>query len=102
MNAPDVTEQPTAMPAVGCSAGLADEWTSYQPTRAREKTFYDIKLRNGEVVECCYPNGNSWHPMHPNKRSGHTRLPDYRVLEIRKCQHPMDIADESSANDQAQ
>jgi len=68
------------------------DWIPYQPRRAREKEFYDIKLRDGEIVECCWPNGIGWYPMHPEKRSKHCRIADYRVIAIRPVAvHPADF-----------
>ena len=99
MNAENSTSKQASAPAVALQPVVSCEWTNYQPNRAREKTFYDIKLRDGEIVECCYPNGVGWYPMHPHKPSGHGRIADYRVIQIRKCTHPMDMADsEQSAN----
>lgn len=69
---------------------VLNEWIEYQPDRARDKTFYDIMLRDGEIVECCYPNGTGWYPMHPDKSSKHGYLSDDQVIRIRRCKHPMD------------
>lgn len=63
-------------------------WIPYQPKRHREKEFYDIKLRNGDIVECCYPNGESWYPFKPGKYWD--TIKDYRVVEIRLCKHPLE------------
>ena len=63
-----------------------NNWTPYQPARARDKKHYDIMLRNGEVVECCWPNGIHWNPM---KASKHNHIADYRVTHIRLCAHPI-------------
>ena len=65
-----------------------NEWIAYQPKREREKEFHDIKLRDGEVVRCCWPNADAWTPME-GKREGET-IKDYRVTHIRRCRHPMD------------
>jgi hypothetical protein len=72
---------------------LPGEWEEYQPRRARDKEFYDIRLDNGDIVECCYPNGIGWYPMHPNKTSKYGRISDDNVLQIRLCMHPMDYPD---------
>lgn len=67
-----------------------NEWIEYQPKRERSKTFYDIMLQGGEIVECCYPNADCWYPMHPEKQSKYDRLLDSRVTHIRVCKHPED------------
>lgn len=69
-----------------------EPWTPYQPHRRREKEFHDIKLRDGTIVECCWPNGIHWTPMVKGPHS-HKRFADYRVSHIRKCKHPMDRDD---------
>lgn len=61
-------------------------WEEYQPRREREKEFYDIRLRDGEVVCCCYPNGIHWNPMLPSNNG--KLIADYRVTHIRFCQPP--------------
>jgi hypothetical protein len=96
----NATNSPQTPPGVGISDLLSGSWEQYQPKRARNKTFYDIKLRDGEIVECCWPNGIGWYPMHPNKSSRHHRIADYRVLEIRKCKHPCDMDDNEPDNSQ--
>jgi len=78
------------------------EWVPYQPDRNRDKEFYDIKLRDGTVVFCCYPNGVHWNHMHPSApppRGCNRPIADYRVEAIRRCQHPMDIGDDSPDSD---
>jgi hypothetical protein len=65
-----------------------NEWIVYQPLRTREKAFHDIKLRDGAVIECCWPNADAWTPM-DGKHSGKS-IKDYRVTHIRRCEHPMD------------
>ena len=49
-------------------------WNEYQPSHERDKEFYDIELRDGTIVFCCYPNGIHWNPwilkantLFPNK-----------------------------------
>lgn len=67
-----------------------EPWVAYQPHRQREKEYYDIKLRDGTVVECCYPNGVHWHPMFGcPKGVGQPPFADHRVIQIRKCRHPL-------------
>jgi hypothetical protein len=72
-----------------------EPWVSYQPHRQREKAFYDIRLRDGTVVECCWPNGVHWTPMKgpTPKKAGSGAIADYRVVQIRKCKSPMDRDD---------
>ena len=64
------------------------DWKNYQPKREREKAFYDIQLRDGTVVECCWPNDDAWTCMR-GPDSGKA-FKDYRVVAIRKASHPMD------------
>ena len=67
-----------------------EPWVNYQPRREREKEYYDIKLRDGTVVECCYPNGIHWHPMFGvPKKVGTVPIADYRVIQIRRCRNPL-------------
>ena len=66
-----------------------EPWINYQPQRQREKEFYDIKLRDGTVIEACWPNGVHWNPMFGvPKKVGTVPIADYRVVQIRKCKHP--------------
>jgi hypothetical protein len=68
-----------------------EPWTPYQPRRNREKEFYDIKLRDGTVIGCCWPNGTHWHPTNGvPKKAGKGPIADYRVIEIRRCNPPPD------------
>jgi hypothetical protein len=69
---------------------LQEPWQSYQPQRQREDAFYDIKLRDGTVVECCWPEGEHWHPMKKlvTKKAGKGSIADYRVIQIRGCKPP--------------
>lgn len=74
-------------------AGWDGLWVPYQPHRQRDKKFYDIKLRDGTIVECCWPNGLHFTPMGGQqipKKAGLPPYPDYRVIAIRLCKHPMD------------
>ena len=66
-------------------------WKEYQPARARDKTWYDIRLRDGTELICCYPNGVHWH--HPSCKS----IADYRVTHIRITQNPIDIIEERNS-----
>lgn len=66
-------------------------WKEYQPKREREKTFHDIKLRDGTVIACCWPNADAWTPLE-GRHAGKT-IKDYRVVAIRTCHHPMDEPD---------
>ena len=57
-------------------------WFTYQPDRHRDKMLYDLRLRNGEIVGRCYPNGEGWYPI--NVACKHKRIADYRVTHIRR------------------
>jgi len=86
------------------SQDLPGEWIPYQPKRERDKEYYDIKLRDGTVVPCCYPNGTHWTFMHPvfrPPRAYNGPVADYRVVAIRRCQSPVDIRHERSSRDSA-
>lgn len=66
-------------------------WVDYQPHRQRDKRFYDIKLRDGTIVEACWPNGVHFTPFGFKpvpKKAGRPPYPDYRVLQIRECDNP--------------
>lgn len=66
-------------------------WVDYQPHRQRDKRFYDIKLRDGTIVECCWPNGVHFTPFGFKpvpKKAGLPPYPDYRVIAIRECDNP--------------
>ncbi len=39
---------------------VQDEWKKYNPTDGYEKTMYDIKLFNGDIITHCWPNGGVW------------------------------------------
>jgi hypothetical protein len=75
-------------------------WVDYQPLRQREKEFYDIELRDGTIVMCCYPNGVHWNPWifgdryKVPKAAGKRSIPDYRVVRIRLT-HPSPFETES-------
>jgi len=60
-------------------------WIPYDGER--EKEFYDIKLKNGEVIECCWPNSYYWNTVliSPSKV-----YKDEEVEAIRTCQHPLE------------
>lgn len=47
----------------------------------RYKDYYDLRLKTGEIIQNCYPNGNSWFP-HSNKE-GRNQIKDEEVAEIR-------------------
>lgn len=66
-------------------------WIPYQPKREREKEFYDIMLRNGAIVECCWPNGVHFTQIDGEftRKAGKGPYADYRVTHIRRCVHPM-------------
>lgn len=64
-------------------------WIEYQPDRDRDKEIYDIELRNGTIVQGCYPNGVCWNPMYSHKYPtpkgiGKGSIADYRVVRIRR------------------
>jgi hypothetical protein len=64
-------------------------WVEYQPTRQRDKEFYDIELRDGTILLTCYPNGVHWNPWvferkDIPKAAGKGPIADYRVVRIRK------------------
>jgi len=72
-------------------------WIEYQPHRARDKEFYDIELRDGTIVQACYPNGVHWNVMFSRKypvpkKAGFGPYPDYRVVRIRLT-HPNPFKD---------
>lgn len=70
---------------------LPGPWIEYQPKRERDKEYYDIELRDGTIVFCCYPNGVHWNPMFgAPRRAGKSPIPDYRVVRIRRCEHAID------------
>lgn len=77
------------------SQELPGPWTDYQPHRQRDKEFHDIELRDGTIVQCCWPNGVHWTPMAGPvpRRAGKGPIADYRVVRIRLCVHPMDRDD---------
>lgn len=64
------------------------EWVPYNGNR--DKTFYDIRLKTGEIIECCYPNSYSWFPMYSNVG---TEYKDDDIEAIRHCEHPMERRD---------
>jgi hypothetical protein len=64
-------------------------WIEYQPDRNREKEFYDVELRNGVVVENCYPNGVHWNPWTSERKDSPKEaykgpIADYRVVRTRR------------------
>ena len=67
-------------------------WIEYQPDRERDKEIYDIELRDGTIVQGCYPNGIHWNPIFSSKfpvpkAAGNYPIADYRVVRIRRT-HP--------------
>jgi hypothetical protein len=54
-------------------------WVDYQPHRQRPKEQVDIELRDGTIVKGCWPNGDSFFPLHSNEG----RIKDYRVVRVR-------------------
>lgn len=67
-----------------------EPWVPYQPQRQREDAFYDIKLQDGTIIECCWPDDEHWHPMKKPvaKKAGKGPIADYRVVQIRRCKPP--------------
>lgn len=66
-------------------------WIDYQPKRDRDKEIYDIMLRDGTVVQGCYPNGVHWNPIFASlypvpKTAGRRPIADYRVMKIRRTE----------------
>lgn len=68
-------------------------WLDYQPTCYRDKEFHDIELMDGQVIECCWPNGHGWYALHPYKSSPRDHYGDKEVKRIRLCEHPIDTRD---------
>ena len=62
-----------------------NNWIPYQPVRARDKEWYDIRLRDGTELICCWPNGIHWNAP------GHRPIADYRVTHIRLTENPIEI-----------
>jgi hypothetical protein len=69
-----------------------NDWIDYQPRRNRDKEFYDIMLRDGTILHCCYPNGVGWYPATGK------RIADYRVIKIRRCPHPISDIQDTNQN----
>lgn len=67
-----------------------EPWIPYQPFRKREKAFYDIKLRDGTVIECCWPDAKYWNPAAGSvpRKAGKPPFADHRVIQIRRCKSP--------------
>lgn len=56
-------------------------WFEYDG--GRYKDSYDIKLKTGEIIKNCYPNGNSWY-LHTRDPVRHgSSIHDTEVAEIR-------------------
>lgn len=64
------------------------EWVDYQPHRNREKAFHDIRLRDGSVRLCCWPNSDVWNPW---DGKGGNPIKDYRVVSVRRCEPVLDL-----------
>jgi hypothetical protein len=76
-------------PEPPCTEILPGEWIDYQPHRRRPKEFHDIELRDGTVIECCWPNADVWICMEWSRsKPKRSRFKDYRVVRIRRCTHP--------------
>lgn len=39
---------------------LTKEWSDFIPTEGYEKQMQDVKLKNGDIMYCCWPNGGVW------------------------------------------
>ena len=65
-----------------------ENWIDYQPHFQRPKEFLDILLRDGTIVECCWPNGGHFTAMIEQKPEVKVRRPvaDYRVVKVRISQ----------------
>ncbi len=44
---------------------LSKEWSSFNGDY--EKSMQDIKLKNGDIVEMCWPNAGFWNVLRPGK-----------------------------------
>lgn len=61
------------------------EWIVYDGER--EKGFYDIELKTGEIVRQCYPNAYSWHEMND---TGCRVFKDEEVAKIKRIKMEWD------------
>lgn len=63
-------------------------WIDYQPHRQRPKEILDIMLRDGDIVEGCYPNADSWNPL---VKAGNPKnfgpIKDYRVIKVKMSKY---------------
>ncbi|WP_311763507.1 hypothetical protein [Proteus columbae] len=51
-------------------------WSAYNGWRVKD--WHDIRLLNGRVVKCCYPNATAWSEYHTGER-----FEDNEVAEVR-------------------
>ena len=57
-----------------------DKWVDYQPHQQRPKQFCDIELRDGTIIEGCWPNADTFTQMvEPFKG----QFKDYQVVKVK-------------------
>jgi hypothetical protein len=39
---------------------LSREWSKFNPEEGYEKAMQDVKLKNGDIIYGCWPNGGVW------------------------------------------
>lgn len=66
------------------TCGYSDEWQSYKGDY--DKYEYDIKLKDGTIIENCYPNGGNFNSISDEHDT--QSFPEMDVEEIRFSQNP--------------
>lgn len=44
---------------------LTFEWSRFDPEEWYEKEMQDVKLKNGDIIEMCWPNAGMWNICSP-------------------------------------
>lgn len=97
---PDTLKNIECMWCHGAKEIDPDAWVPYQPHQQRPKRFCDITLRDGTVMENCYPNGDAFFPSGKQQPGVKfvRRVADYRVTHVRVTRQ--EILDEQEADKQ--
>lgn len=63
-------------------------WVGYNSWRFKD--LYNVMLKDGEIVKCCYPNASSFSPMVSD--TGYHTLSEYDIIAVQLCTYE-DIKD---------